>query len=354
MRIRASSTEKGESKEKDQDDKFNPFGFVTDNPSSRSAIQLPETPADDGNVGQMIDTRFDPRPICPQSRIQDKGKEYGSYVKSGKLRWFVRETGSAKSRRGTILFLHGAPTQSFSYRVVMSQLSDAGFHCYAPDWIGFGFSDKPQPGYGFNYTENEFHDALDKLLEVLGVESPFFLVVQGFLVGSYGLTWALKNSSKISKLAILNTPLTSSSPLPGLFQQLKIPLFGEFQCQNAIIAERFIEAGSPYVLKNEKADVYRLPYLASSGPGFAILAAARKANFKGTFDEIAEGFATNRWDKPILLAWGLSDKYLPQSVAEEFQNGNPQNIKLKLIEGAGHMPQEDWPEKVIDALRMFF
>jgi hypothetical protein len=26
--------------------------------------------------------------------------------------------------------------------------------------------------------EKEFHDALDKLLEVLGVESPFFLVVQ--------------------------------------------------------------------------------------------------------------------------------------------------------------------------------
>lgn len=31
-------------------------------------------------------------------------------------------------------------------------MSDAGFHCFAPDWIGFGFSDKPQPGYGFNYT----------------------------------------------------------------------------------------------------------------------------------------------------------------------------------------------------------
>lgn len=49
-----------------------------------------------------------------------------------------------------------------------------------------------------------------------------------------------------------------------------------------------------------------------------------------------------RWDKPVLLAWGLSDKYLPQSVAEEFQKGNPDHIKLKLIEGAGHMPQEDW------------
>ncbi|KAL3017040.1 hypothetical protein AAZX31_06G250500 [Glycine max] len=36
------------------------------------------------------------------------------------------------------------------------------------------------------------------------------------------------------------------------------------------------------------------------------------------------------------------DKYLPQSVAEQFQKGNPAQIQLKLIEGAGHMPQEDW------------
>ncbi|KAH1238020.1 Haloalkane dehalogenase [Glycine max] len=332
--VKANSTKKDESKDKDAP-AFNPFGFVTDNPSSRSAIQLPENPAEDGNVGQMLYDKF--------------GKYMLLVVFSCPI-----FAGSANGRRGTIIFLHGAPTQSFSYRVVMSQLSDAGFHCFAPDWIGFGFSDKPQPGYGFNYTEKEFHDALDKLLEVLGVKSPFFLVVQGFLVGSYGLTWALKNSSKISKLAILNSPLTDSSPIPGLFQKLRIPLYGEFTSQNAIIAERFIEGGSPYVLKNEKADVYRLPYLASSGPGFALLEAARKANFKGTFSEIAAGFATDRWDKPILLAWGLSDKYLPQSVAEQFQKGNPAQIQLKLIEGAGHMPQEDWPEKVVDTFRVFF
>lgn len=330
----------------DDDDKttpsFNPFGFVTDNPSSRSAIQLPESPAEDGNVGQML------------YRIEDKGKEYGRYIKSGDLVWFVRETGSRDSRRGTVVFLHGAPTQSYSYRVVMSQMSDAGFHCIAPDWIGFGFSDKPYPKYGFDYTEKEFHDEFDKLLEVLGVASPVRLVVQGFLVGSYGLTWALKNSSRISELAILNSPLTTSSPVPGLFQQLRIPLFGEFTSQNAIVAERFIEAGSPYVLKLEKADVYRLPYLSSSGPGFALLEAARKINFSQVSAQIAAGFASGSWDKPILVAWGISDKYLPQSIAEEFQKSNPSVVKLKFIEGAGHMPQEDWPEKVVDALRYFF
>ncbi|PON90065.1 Epoxide hydrolase-like [Trema orientale] len=332
-------------KDKDEDSEstaFNPFGFVTDNPSSRSAIQLPESPAEAGNVGQML------------YRIEDKGKEFGSRIKSGKLRWFVRETGSVDSRRGTIVFLHGAPTQSYSYRNVMAQMSDLGFHCFAPDWIGFGFSDKPQPGYGFDYTEKEFHDELDKLLDVLGVKSPFYLVVQGFLVGSFGLTWALKNSSRISKLAILNSPLTASSPVPGLFQQLRIPFYGEFTCQNAIMAERFIEAGSPYVLKLEKADVYRLPYLSSGGPGFALLEAARKANFKNISSQIADGFSSGRWDAPILVAWGISDKYLPQSIAEEFREANPSSVKLKLIEGAGHMPQEDWPEKVVDALKVFF
>ncbi|XP_048139239.1 cis-3-alkyl-4-alkyloxetan-2-one decarboxylase isoform X2 [Rhodamnia argentea] len=312
--IVVKASEKKEEADRDTPE-FNPFGFVTDNPSSRSAIQLPESPAEDGNVGQML------------YRIEDKGKEYGSYIKSGKFRWFVRETGSPKSQRGTIVFLHGAPTQSYSYRVVMSEMSNVGFHCLAPDWIGFGFSDKPQPGYGFNYTEKEFHEELDRLLDVLGVKSPFFLVVQGFLVGSFGLTWALKNPSRISKLAILNSPLTASSPVPGLFQQLRIPLFGEFTCQNAVMAERFIEA--------------------------ALLEAARKANFKETATQIASGFSSGSWDKPILLAWGVSDKYLPQSVAEEFQKGNPSLIKLKLIEGAGHMPQEDWPEKVVEALRMF-
>lgn len=57
----ANATEK-EEQAKDSP-AFNPFGFVTDNPSSRSAIQLPESPAEDGNVGQMLYVR--PFTFCP-------------------------------------------------------------------------------------------------------------------------------------------------------------------------------------------------------------------------------------------------------------------------------------------------
>lgn len=53
-----NAKESNGSEEQNQEKSFNPFGFVTDNPSSRSAIQLPESPAEDGNVGQMLYVSF--------------------------------------------------------------------------------------------------------------------------------------------------------------------------------------------------------------------------------------------------------------------------------------------------------
>ena len=54
--IRANAADKKQPKDKDEDNTsgFSPFAFVIDNPSSREAIQLPESPAEDGNVGEML------------------------------------------------------------------------------------------------------------------------------------------------------------------------------------------------------------------------------------------------------------------------------------------------------------
>ena len=53
----------------------------------------------------------------------------------------------------------------------------------------------------------------------------------------------------------------------------------------------------------------------------------------------------HRWDgtNQALIFGAFSDKYLPQSIGKEFQkNHNSTTIQLKLLEGAGHMAQEDW------------
>ncbi|MCO5566351.1 hypothetical protein L7F22_020028 [Adiantum nelumboides] len=275
------------------------FSFVTDNPSSRSAIQLPNAPAQDGNLGQMI------------TEIENKGREFGSYKRAGEYSWFVREMGSSDAKNGLVIFLHGAPTQSYSYRIAIEKMAEAGYHCYAPDWIGYGFSERPQPVYDFSYTEEAYHEEFDKLLKRIGVDTPFFLVVQGFIVGSYGLTWALKHSERVAKLVVLNGPLTPSAPLPGVFQQLR------------------------YVLDLNDADVYRLPYLDSSDPGFALLESTRKAPLKDLLTRIEAGFSSGRWNVPTLVAWGVTDKYLPSSEAENFGKRNADVIQVQLLEGAG-------------------
>ncbi|CAI5486573.1 unnamed protein product, partial [Closterium sp. Naga37s-1] len=335
------------------------FEFVTDNPSSRSAIQLKNAPAMDGNVGQMISVRARDAGAGGEAEkgraggseeyveafqwkagaIEDKGKDMGSYLLSGEFQYFVRQIGNTGDP--LVVYLHGAPAQSWGFREVMQQMAEKGYRGIAPDWLGFGFSEKPQPGYYFAYTEDAYHQEMDRLLETLNVTEPFYLVVHGYLVGSYGLTWALKNCSRLKGLAILNTPLSPSSPLPQIFQQLRLPFVGEFQCQNAVLAERFIEKGSPYSLELDNADVYRLPYLDSGEPGFSLLETARKANPKQLGERIQNALSSSSWTVPTVIAWGKDDPYIPITEAQAIAKTNSSSVTLRVLEGAGHTPQED-------------
>src|SRR6202142_2286413 len=52
-----------------------------------------------------------------------------------------------------ILLLHGEPTWSFLYRKVIPELR-AGFRCVAPDYFGFGRSDKPTDRTWYSYDRH--------------------------------------------------------------------------------------------------------------------------------------------------------------------------------------------------------
>ena len=49
------------------------------------------------------------------------------------------------------LLLHGEPTWSFLYRKMIPPLAAAGFRVLAPDFIGFGKSDKPADRAAYSY-----------------------------------------------------------------------------------------------------------------------------------------------------------------------------------------------------------
>lgn len=269
-------------------------------------------------------------------------------ISVGALKWFYREAKPiSETDKPPVLLLHGLPSQSYSWLEVMEPLAQQGFRAIAPDWIGFGFSGKPDRR-DFAYTPDAFIEALAAFLQALEINR-FYLVVQGFL-GSVGLQYAARHPEQIERLAILNAPVTPDAKLPWKLQQLGLPFLGDVLTQDPLLVDRTLEGGSGYVIADANLDVYRRPFLKSSDAGRSLLYTVRNLGLKQAMTEIEAGF--RNFTQPTLIIWGMEDPWLSFTDAENFAKPLQNAQLVKLSEGK-HYPQEHWAGKVSDALIPF-
>ncbi len=269
-------------------------------------------------------------------------------IEVGSLKWFYREANPiGESDKLPVLLLHGLPSQSYCWCELMPDLAEKGFKAIAPDWIGSGFSAKPDPRK-FAYTPDAFIEALGNFLKTLEIER-FHLVVQGFL-GSVGLQYALRHPEQIERLAILNTPVSSVSKLPWKMQQWGIPLVGDMLTQDPLLVDRTLEAGCRYQIEDKYLDVYRRPFLKSSDVGRSLLATVKNMQLKQSMAEIESGY--KNWEQQTMIFWGMKDPWLPSTQAQEFVKTLKNGEFIQLEEG-GHYPQEHWSGKLSNVLLPF-
>ena len=268
-------------------------------------------------------------------------------IQVGKYQWFYRHT-ELNSERTPVLFLHGLPSHSYTWRQLMSLLADEDIPSIAPDWLGCGFSDKPSQK-DFAYTPEAFQTALGELIEILKLEK-FYLVVQGFL-GSVGLQYALQNAEKIAGLIILNTPIATGVKLPWLLKQLSLPFVGDMMTQDPLLVDRSLEKGSGFVVKDEDLDVLRKPFLQSSDVGRSLMAILKKLDLDNTTKKIEVGLG--EWTKPGLIIWGAEDKWLDIDDPKKLVAANS-NIALVELSEAKHYPQEHWSSEISQEIVGFF
>ena len=269
-------------------------------------------------------------------------------IEVGSLKWFYREANPVgESDKLPVLLLHGLPSQSYCWCELMPDLAEKGFKAIAPDWIGSGFSAKPDPRK-FAYTPDAFIEALGDFLKTLEIER-FHLVVQGFL-GSVGLQYALRHPEQIERLAILNTPVSSVSKLPWKMQQWGIPLVGDMLTQDPLLVDRTLEAGCRYQIEDKYLDVYRKPFLKSSDVGRSLLATVKNMQMKQSMAEIESGY--KNWEQQTMIFWGMKDPWLPSTQAQEFAKTLKNGEFIQLEEG-GHYPQEHWSGKLSNVLLPF-
>jgi haloalkane dehalogenase len=270
-----------------------------------------------------------------------------NYIEAGDLKWFYRQNEAiGDGQKSPVVLLHGIPSQSYSWSGVMAKLAERNFKAIAPDWPGFGFSAQP-PAYLFKYTPEAYIKALDEFLTKLDLNR-FSLVVQGFL-GSVGIQFALRYPERIDRLIILNSPLSPKAQLPAKMKQWAIPLVGDMLTQDPILVDRTLEGGSGFIISDEKLNIYRKPFLTSSGAGRALVAVVKNLQLKQATTEISTGLPN--FTPPTLIIWGQLDPWLDFSQVENLVKGS--KIELETLPEAKHYPQEHWTEETSEIIVNF-
>lgn len=269
-------------------------------------------------------------------------------IKVGELEWFYRLAEPiGRTDLLPVLLLHGLPSQSYSWRNIMPALAAQGTKAIAPDWIGYGFSAKPEKRE-FAYTPDAFITALAQFVEALELKR-FSLVVQGFL-GSVGVQYALRYPDQIASLVILNTPISTTAKLPWKMQQLGLPLAGEIFTQDPLLVDRTLEGGSRYQIPDADLDIYRKPFLKSSAAGRSLMTTIRNLQLQQSMVEIESGL--QQWKMPTLFVWGMKDPWLPLSMAQHSASAMQQAEVIQL-QNVGHYPQEHYHETILEDLLPF-
>ncbi len=243
----------------------------------------------------------------------------------------------------TFLCLHGEPTWSYLYRKMLPIFVAAGHRVVAPDFFGFGKSDKPVDDAAYTFT---FHrDMLRRFIDKLDLTN-VTLVVQDW-GGLLGLTLPMEFPQRITRLLVMNTALAvGASPGPG-FDDWKAFVKSRPDLDVAVLMKRAnpqlsdAEAaayGAPFPDKNYKAGVRRFPELVMVAPDMDGADISRRAAH----------FLANDWRGQSFMAVGMKDPVLGPVVMQQLRGQIRACPPPLEIPDGGHFVQE-WGEEIARA-----
>lgn len=249
----------------------------------------------------------------------------------------------------TLLFVHGTPSWSFDFRNVIKILR-RDFRCIAPDHIGFGLSDKPAD---YDYSTANHARTLEQF--ILSHDLSEITLVMHDFGGPIGFQVALDHPERIKNIVVINSwlwdcsddpawrrmkPILASRVLPFLYLYLN---FSARFLLPSSFGDRKLSKGlhRHYVLPFDKPS-------RRHGP----LAFARSLLRDHPWFESMWQRKSVLQPKPVLLIWGMKDRFIGENHLDRFADGFPR-ARIARIETAGHFPQEEEPGQVAEALLDF-
>ena len=249
----------------------------------------------------------------------------------------------------TFLCLHGQPTWSYLYRKMIPIFVNAGYRVVAPDYYGFGRSDKPVSDAVYTF---DFHR--DSMINfVLNLDLKNIILVCQDWGGLLGLTLPVEMPTRFSKLILMNTALGTGEGVPS-------PGFKAFRDwvnkTPDINVGRLMLRGTP-ILTPEEVEAYNAPF-----PDIKYKAGIRRFPdlVPTTFDapgaetsRKARDWFQNEWSGDSFMAIGMQDPILGPSVMRKLRKMIPRCPEPLKIKEAGHFVQE-WGDIVAKKALEYF
>lgn len=240
-----------------------------------------------------------------------------------------------------VVFFHGEPTWSYLWRKVIPPVLDAGFRCVAPDYPGFGRSDKPTDVDWYSYDRHA--EAVQPLLDELDLRDAVAVVHDWG--GPIGLRLAVENPDRFSAMVIMDTGLfTGEQPMTEAWQafrafverteDLPISMLVANATARGMSDDVIAAYDAPFPTPESKAGARAFPLMLPTTPEMPGAAAGKR---------VLEALAAD--ERPKLCLWADSDPIIPPKVGARFAErigAEPPEV----IENASHFLQEDAGEEL--------
>jgi len=247
-----------------------------------------------------------------------------------------------------VLCLHGEPTWSFLYRKLIPPLARVA-RVVAPDYFGFGRSDKPTELDWYSYDRH--YGSILRLVEELDLTG-LTVAVQDW-GGPIGLRLAVERPERVERLVIMNTGVGGGRAPNEVwlrFRDVVRAAGGDFQ------PGRLVRTSAVRGLADDVTAAYDAPFPtpgSKAGPLAFPEHVPTEPEHPNTAPMMAVREALKGWEKPALVLFGDSDPIFRPEVAESISRLIPGALPAETIANAGHFVQEDAGEEAAERIVRF-
>jgi pimeloyl-ACP methyl ester carboxylesterase len=251
----------------------------------------------------------------------------------------------AAGRGPQVLFLHGYPSSSYDWRLVLDRLPEHRVACF--DMLGFGLSEKPRDHV---YSLMDQADLVEGVVRLLDADSIVLVAHDmGTSVANELMARDLEGRLPFRLLSVLllNGSMVleraSLTPSQKLLRSRLGPLAARLSNERSFRAQfaRIFSPDHP-LSAEEAADQWAL---LAYGGGHRIL---DKLTFylheRVTYAERWHG-ALRDWPGPLELAWAMRDPVCTKAVLDAVRELRP-SAPVTAFDDLGHYPQLEAPERI--------